>query len=81
MGSTTVPAAAPLWQDDNGRLACGPHGGSYLAAAIAKRPRARSHSTPRGRWYAITAADVAAWPADELGPMTCETCGAPAVTA
>jgi hypothetical protein len=74
-----VIPVSTLWSDDNGQLVCTDHAGAYLTAAIAARPKARTHRTPLGRWAqvdrdelvaAFAAADIPASAAD------CETCQA-----
>lgn len=66
--------AERLWMDDNGMLSCEAHAGNYLQHAIARRPRAKSHSTPRGRWVLLTDAEVAIIAADCGTTVTCESC-------
>lgn len=63
-----------LWISHGGRVACKAHGGSYLAAAMLARPRARRHVTPLDVWWRITAADRATWREAGLGKLACEDC-------
>ena len=60
------------WENDNGQCVCNDHVGNYLLASISTYPKAKTHHTPLGTWYAM--------PADEVQYMTdtyggaCETC-------
>lgn len=47
----------PLWTSNGGEIVCERHGGSYLASAIAARPKARKHSTPLGVWVKVSDAE------------------------
>lgn len=63
-----------LWINNNGRTACPRHGGGYLTAAVAARPRARRHETPLDTWRKITATDRALWREAGCGAIRCEDC-------
>jgi len=60
---------------DNGEIACPEHFGSYAAAELDHKPRARLLHTPLGTWERLSAADI-----DRLAEMgvaaACETCAA-----
>lgn len=63
-----------LWIDDNGRIECERHGGSYLASAIANAPRRNRHRTPIGTWDRIDAMFVEEWEKMMGTAPACETC-------
>jgi hypothetical protein len=73
--TTTTPA---LWVHDGGELACGQHGGAYLATAITLRPDATEHSTPLGTWERVTDVELlrAVFAESGLPEPGCETCAA-----
>ena len=66
------------WENDNGAIACEEHVGAYMTAEIAANPKAKTHRTPIGTFYRMTAADVADFEAlmAQYGdrPECCETC-------
>lgn len=64
-----------LYLDDHiDELVCYRHAGGYLQAAIAARPKAKSHVTPFGKNVLMTAADVADWLQAIDATEACETC-------
>jgi hypothetical protein len=73
----TMPKGG-IWTDDNGRMTCVKHAGSYLSSAIAARPKARRHRTPLGTWERLSEADwfatVEEFRAAELPDPACESC-------
>jgi hypothetical protein len=73
--TTTTPA---LWVHDGGEIACGQHGGAYLATAITLRPDATEHSTPLGTWERVTDLELlrAMFAESGLPEPGCETCAA-----
>jgi hypothetical protein len=68
MNDTQTATVQPLYINDNGRVACSRHGGSYLTSALTARPGARLLPTPLGTWERFDAPDVV-----EYG-LTCATC-------
>jgi hypothetical protein len=63
-----------LWMDDNGRIICGRHAGSYLSSAIDARPRASSHRTPLGTWDRLDAMFREEWESIMGSAPECESC-------
>lgn len=58
----------PMWANEtNGAISCEDHAGAYLTAAIKSRPKARTHSTPLGKWVAMSPA----WIADMTAEFGC----------
>jgi len=47
------------WENDQQRVTCVDHAGSYLQASIQQRPRAKTHRTPLGEWMLLSSSDVA----------------------
>ena len=66
------------WENDNGAIYCENHLGSYMTAAITANPKARTHHTPLGTWYRLTATEIADFQAymteHQSNPECCETC-------
>ena len=60
------------WNLTNGQVTCHDHAGAYLTAGITARPKARTHSTPLGKWEVMDPADVADMTA-EYGAI-CDGC-------
>lgn len=62
-----------LYVNQNGRIVCArrAHAGTYLADAIARRPRAEIIDTPLDNWVRVTPADLGDWPG-----LGCEHCKA-----
>ena len=72
----TTATQTQLWTNQNtGEVACGDHGGSYLAGEIAAHPVAFEHVTPLGTWLRVNGFDREWWLKEVGAPMTCETCG------
>jgi len=63
-----------MWIDDNGRILCAQHAGSYLRTAIDARPRARTHRTPIGTWDRMDAMFIEEWEREIGAPPSCESC-------
>ena len=62
-----------LWANEtSGNITCQDHAGGYLTAAIGARPKARTHSTPLGKWVAMSPEWVADMVA-EFGSI-CDGC-------
>lgn len=75
MSTPTEPTTpAVIWMDEGGVTLCDRHISNELKAAIKRRPKARSHTCDRSRWYLQSPADFAAF--EELAgvPMDCEAC-------
>jgi hypothetical protein len=64
-----------LYVTDGGMIACGEHGGSYLRAAVARRPKAKRYVTPLDRWEVVDDAMRAEWVGAGVR-CECEVCGA-----
>jgi hypothetical protein len=78
MHNDTTTKTRTYWQHENGRVSCQDHGGYYLSSWIEAKPYERSHMTPLGMFYKMTAAEVVDFEAFmvEMGkrPECCETC-------
>jgi hypothetical protein len=60
------------WENENGQCLCSDHVGNYLRMSISTYPKARTHSTPLGRWTLVPANEVQ-YMTDTYGGA-CETC-------
>ena len=72
MNANFRATAAAIPRNDSEKLYHSPVTGEFNCGDHA--PHGRTDTWWRNRWRKVTARDHAAWPVDELGPISCEVC-------
>lgn len=63
-----------LYINNNGRITCIDHGGSYLSSEYRHAPERRAYQTPLDTWERIDVLYAREWVALCGTPPKCETC-------